>query len=155
MKNLIEWNDELSVGIQEIDEQHKILVGLVNRLYKAIIQQNDTTVINDIFQELIQYTLIHFSVEESLMRIFNYPEYPEHKARHEELTKQVIELHNKLKKEQIPISMELLSFLRKWLTNHIQMEDKRYKAHFLEKGVKTTWSERGWVGRIWNFVHHH
>ncbi len=154
MKNLVEWTKDLSVGIEEIDEQHKVLVGLVNRLYQGIIHQADVALVQQVFNELVQYTVIHFSVEESLMRIFDYPAYDDHKHCHQELTKQVFDLQNKFKSGKTTISMELLTFLRKWLTNHILVEDKKYTSFFLERGLKPSWSQRSWVGKIWHLVHH-
>lgn len=155
MKKLVEWTEELSVGIQEIDEQHKVLVDLLNRLYEAIIRQNDNVVIGEILLELYQYTVVHFSVEESLMRIFDYDSYDEHKKHHADLTRQVVELESKFKSGEITISMEVLSFLRSWLTNHILTEDKKYAPILLQKGLKASWSKRSWVGRIWDSVNTH
>ena len=64
------WSDDLSVGLQEIDEQHKILITLINRLFtEAIMQKADQSVVSKILNELVQYTIVHFSVEESLFRI--------------------------------------------------------------------------------------
>jgi len=156
VKNLIEWSDEeLSVGVQEIDEQHKILVELINRMYKAIITRNDKDELAAILNELAQYTVIHFAVEESLMRIFDYPDYEDHKQHHHELTQQVVELQTKVKAGESKISMEVLNFLRHWLTHHIQGEDKRYGPFLLERGLKGVWAKRSWAGKIWNAVHHH
>ncbi len=150
MKNLIDWTNDLSVGIEEIDEQHKILVSLVNRLYQGIIHQTDVTVLQEVLNELVQYTIVHFSVEESLMRIFDYPSYEEHKQYHLELTQQVKNFSGKFKSGKATISMELLSFLRKWLTNHIMVEDKKYTPFFLDRGLKKSWAKRSWIGKIWN-----
>jgi hemerythrin len=152
MKNLIEWTDDLSVNIQEIDEQHKILVDLVNKLYKSIITRTEQNTIYDILNELVQYTTIHFAVEESLMRIFDYPSYEEHKNHHEALKKQVVDLQEKVwEVKEDSISMELLRFLRGWLTKHIMQEDKRYVSFFLDKGLQSTWAKRSWIGKIWHF----
>jgi hemerythrin len=155
MKNLVEWSEELSVGIEEIDEQHKIIVGLVNRLYEGIIHQSDAALIQSILDELVQYTIVHFAVEESLMRIFDYPHYDEHKHAHQELTKHVMDLQKKFRLGKVSINMELLSFLRKWVTTHILGDDKKYTPYFLEKGLKTSWNKRtSWMGKIWQSVHH-
>jgi len=150
VRNLIEWTDKLSIGIEEIDEQHKVLVNLLNRLHAAIIQRNDTEVLEEILDELAQYTVIHFSVEESLMRIFNYPDYEEHKQHHKELTLQVVELKEKIRKEKLSISIEVLMFLRHWLTHHILVDDKKYEPFFVQHGLQKTWSERSWAGKIWD-----
>lgn len=152
MKNFIEWNKELSVDIQELDEQHKVLVDILNRLHEAIITRTDTDIIDDIFTELVQYTLVHFAVEESLMRIFDYPLYEDHKKHHEQLTKQVIDLQRKARKGDITASMSLWQFLKKWLTNHILIEDKKYSLFFLKCGLKKHWTERSWSGKIWDYI---
>ncbi len=154
MKNYVEWSDELSVGIQEIDEQHKILITLLNRLYEAIIMQTEEERIETILTELSQYTVIHFAVEESLMRIFDYPYYEEHKKNHQKLTDQVVELQKKFINDQVSISMEILHFLRHWLTEHIQRDDKKYAPYLVQKGLKPTWAKRSWVGKIWNVIQH-
>lgn len=155
MKPLVEWTDELSVGVQEIDEQHKILVGLVNRMYESIIRRTDRQEINVILNELAQYTVIHFAVEESLMRIFDYPDYDAHKKHHQELINQVVELQHKTAANEASVSMEVLHFLRHWLTYHILNDDKKYGPFLLGKGLKPTWSEKSWVGKIWDSMRHH
>ncbi len=154
LKPLVEWSDNLSVGIEEIDEQHKILVRLVNNLYEAIIRKHEAVVIDGILTELVQYTIVHFSVEESLMRIFDYPQYEDHKRHHEELTAQVLDIREKVRLRQATVSMELLNFLRSWLTNHIMIEDKHYEPYFLKQGLKKSWATRSWAGRIWGAIHH-
>lgn len=154
MKNYIDWSDELSVGIEEIDEQHKILVGLLNRLYEAIIKKTDKDEMTVILNELAQYTVIHFAVEESLMRIFDYPQYDDHKKHHQELTKQVVDLQRKFVQGKVSISMEVLHFLRHWLTEHIMGDDKRYGPYMVERGLQQNWGKRSsWVGKIWDSMH--
>ncbi len=152
MRDFIEWTDELSVGIQEIDEQHRILISLINQLYDAIINKIDSLIINDILEELVQYTVVHFAVEESLMRIFDYSQYDDHKHQHEELKQQVFDLQRKVKTGEVQVGMELLHFLRNWLKKHILITDKKYTSFFLERGLKQSWSQKTWAGKIWQSV---
>ena len=72
---LIEWTDELSVGIQEIDDQHRLLVSILNKLHTAMYEHQGKEVAEKILNELVDYTKIHFAVEESLMRVLGYPQY--------------------------------------------------------------------------------
>ena len=71
--DLIEWSDEFSVGIQEIDEQHKVLVGLLNQLHQAIREHHGRATSREILGRLAEYTRTHFLLEESLMRLTHYP----------------------------------------------------------------------------------
>ena len=156
IKPLITWDNKLSVDIQEIDEQHKLLVSLVNQLYESIVRNDEEEVIHSILNQLVQYTVIHFAVEESLMRIFHYPQYETHKSHHEDLTRQVYEIQERIQKGE-KVSMDLLNFLRKWLTNHIMLEDKEYSPYLLSKGLQSNWSSehsKSFVGKVWSFMHH-
>jgi hemerythrin len=145
----VEWTESLSVGIQEIDEQHKVLINLINRLFdETIVNQAAVGVTEQILDELIQYTIVHFAVEESLFRIFDYPGIDSHMSRHVDLKAQVLELQKKIKQGQA-VNSDLLLFLKKWLTNHILQEDKQYAPFLLKQGVKSSWGKKSWLGRIW------
>lgn len=150
-KEFIPWSEELSVGLQEIDEQHKILIGLINRLFNAaILNKAEKSDISHIIEELIQYTIVHFSVEETLFRIFDYPDAEMHHANHDQLKQEVINFRKKFE-SGTPIDIELMNFLRKWISNHIIKVDKKYTPFFLEKGFKPNWSQqKSWIGKIWN-----
>lgn len=148
-KSFVEWSDSLSVGIQEIDEQHKVLINLINRLFdETIVNQATASVTEGILDELIQYTIVHFAVEESLFRIFDYPAIDAHMSRHVDLKAQVLELQKKIKQGQ-SVNSDLLLFLKKWLTNHILQEDKQYAPFLIKQGVKSSWGKKSWLGKIW------
>lgn len=149
-KPFAEWTDELSVGIEEIDAQHKILVGLVNRLFEeTIIHQAGLDVLNEILNELIEYTIIHFAVEESLFRIFDYKYAEIHTKHHDELKAQVLELQKKLKRGETAINRELLIFLKNWVQHHIIEEDKLYGPFLIQQGVKSVSPKSSWLSRLW------
>ena len=149
VKQLMQWSDQLSVGIQEIDEQHKILVDLLNQLHQAIIHHHGAEVCSGIMNKLCEYTKIHFAVEESILRILDYPDYESHKTHHEELLNQVQQLRTKMETENHSISFELLHFLKKWLTIHIMEEDSAYTEHLLSCGARATFSKKSWLNRFW------
>jgi hemerythrin len=150
MSALINWSDELSVGIQEIDEQHKMLVELLNELHEAVLERRGRDACGEILDRLAEYTRIHFAVEESLMRILDYPDYEKHKEEHELLIDQVIELQKKFHAGGLNISLDLLRFLKGWLGDHIVKSDSHYGPHFLSMGVQTSWKKTSWLKRLFN-----
>lgn len=152
-QKLVTWSDELSVGIQEIDEQHKILVNLLNQLHDAIVHHHGGEATHQILSKLLEYTHIHFAVEESLLRILGYPDYEEHKHHHELLLNEVQKLIAKMQGGKKSISFELLHFLKMWLTKHIMEEDKEYTSFLLSKGVIANYEEPKWADKLWNFLH--
>ena len=149
MSELIVWSDNLSVGIQEIDEQHKILIDLLNQLHEAIVNRHAGEVTLGILSRLREYTKTHFTVEESLMRILGYPDYEEHKAHHEKLIAELEAMCDKVERTGSSASFELMHFLKKWLTRHIMEEDQLYSPFFLERGARPTWEKRSWISRFW------
>lgn len=146
---LIRWTPELSVGIEEIDGQHKELVSLLNQLHVAIVERHAARDAAEILDRLVDYTRIHFAVEEALMRLLEYPDYEAHKAQHEELVEQVHQLRHKVIVEGKPITGELLLFLKRWLTEHILASDQRYAPHLLSRGVRASYAKPSWLQRLW------
>ena len=147
---LIEWTEELSVGIQEIDEQHKVLVGLVNEMHQAIHEHHGSETAKRILDRLGEYTRIHFAVEESLMRLFEYPDYEAHKKQHEELIGQLIQYQARVASGTTKISFELLHFLKLWLAEHILASDKEYAPHMLKLGAKAKSGKQSWFSKLWH-----
>ncbi len=147
-RKLMQWSEQLSVGIQEIDEQHKVLIDLLNKLHNAILHHHGADTCGQIMDELCEYTKIHFSVEESILRILDYPSYENHKEHHEKLLSQVRELRHKMETEDHSISFELLHFLKKWLTIHIMEEDTAYTEHLLSCGAKATFRKKTWLNKF-------
>jgi hemerythrin len=154
MVKFVEWSDVLSVGIEEINDQHKVLVGLVNEMHEAIAQRHGSQAVRDILARLTDYTRIHFAVEESLMRILGYPDYDEHKAQHSELIREVGELQNKVDAGKASISFELMHFLKVWLTKHIMESDQRYGEFFIAAGAKPKLQKKSWGSRLWEHLYH-
>ncbi|MFZ4539133.1 MAG: bacteriohemerythrin [Propionivibrio sp.] len=125
-----EWSDSLSVGISEIDEQHKNLVELINQLYEEVIVKSaDGEIIKEALIELVHYTVVHFSLEESLFTRYGYPDLEAHCQYHRALKERLFKFQEKGKMDSLVVNTELLSFLKKWLQSHIMIEDKRSFLH--------------------------
>jgi len=77
------------------------------------------------------------------MRLTHYPGFDIHKKQHQELMQQVDALQQKVDKEKVAISFELLHFLRNWLIQHINDSDKRFGQHFQKAGLQqyATWTK--------------
>jgi len=79
MLALIKWRDSYSVGSNEIDDEHKILVKLVNDIFILVRDKKPQQAITSTLNELTAYAQIHFSGEEKLLAEVNYPGLEEHK----------------------------------------------------------------------------
>ncbi|WP_321429561.1 bacteriohemerythrin [uncultured Methanolobus sp.] len=133
---LITWTDKYSIQIKEIDDQHKVLVGMINDLHDAMKNAKSREVSIDIINKMAEYTKFHFTTEEKYMKRFAYPDYEEHKMEHEKFVEKVLSFKKEYENEKAGISYEILNFLKDWLVGHIQLTDKKYASLFIEKGLK-------------------
>ena len=133
---LIDWKDAFSVNIKSIDQQHIMLVALINDLHSAMKLGKGKEAIITVVHELLEYTKVHFSHEEQLMKNNSYPGYIDHKAKHDALVNQVVDIDNNLKSGKVVISQDVLNFLKKWLVEHIIETDKKYTTFLNNKGIK-------------------
>ncbi|MFA6121985.1 MAG: bacteriohemerythrin [Sideroxydans sp.] len=131
MPNHIEifpWNDNFTTGIKQIDDQHKRLVELLNVLVGHIAFQSDAPALNRIFDELKQYTVVHFADEELIWhKYFNNDPWEEwHKSAHYDFIAKVLEIKSKETTETMDeVIEEIVTFLTHWLALHIIESDKR------------------------------
>ncbi|MBI1937888.1 MAG: bacteriohemerythrin [Ignavibacteriales bacterium] len=132
---LLTWNNTYSVNINSIDNQHKRLVDLMNNLHDAMKQGKGKDVLGEILNDLANYTVYHFNHEEKLFASHGYPEGNLHKAEHDKLIKQVDELKNKYNSGSVTVTLDVLNFLKNWLTDHIVGSDKKYSSFLNERGV--------------------
>gem|GEM_PF-3060518 len=135
---LVKWEDDLSVGISRVDEQHKVLISLINRLNAAMKKRMGTSVTGEILKQLVDYTKTHFSMEEELFQRYHYPE-PErsnHLRAHASFVKTLEEVHQKFLRGDETVGIKILNFLRRWLIEHIKGTDKKYVPFFLKNGIR-------------------
>jgi len=133
--SLIEWSDDYSVKVREMDDQHKKLVGMINDLHDAMKTGKGKDAIEKILNGLADYVDIHFSAEENLMKTHGFPEYLKQKAKHDELTKQVQDFKSKFHAGESVLTVEVMSFLKDWLLLHIKGMDKKYGPFLNSKGI--------------------
>jgi hemerythrin len=124
----MEWNDTYSVKVAEIDNQHKHLIALINKLFDAMSVGKGSEVMGSVLKDLIDYTVNHFAMEEKYMKSYNYPFSTEHKMEHDTLTKQVIDLQNEFSSGKSMISVKVMNFLKDWLNSHILKVDTKFGA---------------------------
>ena len=128
----IQWSEELSVGIEQIDSQHKELIRIANGLISAVAKQRGERVINNVVRRLRNYTVFHFNSEEKLMEIVRYPKRGEHGHEHVKLKQNVKGFQRDLYKGEKLTAEDVLNFLKIWLLKHILHSD-RMLADFIHE----------------------
>lgn len=129
----IKWDDSFLVGVEAFDNDHKYLVKLINNLHSGLMAGFGVSEMTFILDDLVRYTNVHFKREEDLMKKHAYPDYEEHRDAHADLVRKVVDFQAQLKSGKKVFSVELMSFLKDWLLNHILKTDKRYSGFFKQR----------------------
>jgi hemerythrin-like metal-binding protein len=133
---LIEWNDNYSVNVEEIDNQHKEIIKIINELYVSIVEGKSRNSVDKIFKDLTEYATTHFKTEEDYFEKINYPEASFHKEQHEDIAKKIEEFKKRNEAGRKILDSEILRFLMSWFINHVILIDKRFTEYFNENGHK-------------------
>lgn len=127
----IKWNDGMSVGIPEIDEEHKRFASLVNEFNRAIVDRMDLGEIKNRLQLILEDAERHFAHEERLFKQWNYPEAKDHANIHAKITREIQAVMDKylsydLASEWIETGLQVKDIL----ITHVLMEDMKYAKYY-------------------------
>ena len=134
----LEWTEALKTGLEEIDEQHMILVHTLNDAAEKLAHEATAEMLGQITQDLLSYALYHFETEEELMQEYGYREVEgegmqRHLDQHRGFSAKVVAIREGLKSGNLIAPRDLIGFLTDWLVNHIQHTDQALAAFVLSK----------------------
>lgn len=132
---LIQWTDALSVRFDEIDQQHKKLIHMINDLSDAMAHGKGNDVLKPLISSLAAYTATHFAFEEKQFETYRYPDAIAHKREHRAFPDKVAAFQKDFDSGRLGLSLQVMTFLSDWLKTHIQGTDKKYVPFFQEKGL--------------------
>ncbi len=130
------WDEKYSVGVAEIDNQHKRMFAVINELLDAINTNTTQEQLGNVIDELIKYKIFHFATEEKYFKLFNYEGTDEHILKHKEFNDKLMVLKDKYPIYSVEFAFELVDFLEDWLIGHLMDVDQKYKKCFSEHGLK-------------------
>ena len=129
----IAWDDSIITGIPAIDEDHKKLVDMLNDLFAACFAAQGPAVLGNILDQLLDYTKYHFEREEKMLEEANYERLEAHRGEHKRMVAQVEKIRNDFQSGAThDLSNDTLRFLSRWLTDHIQAEDREFRSLLLK-----------------------
>jgi hemerythrin len=131
----IRWTEEFSVGVSEMDRQHKKFMRMLNRLINEPEAQTHSETISDLLSGMIAYAREHFRDEEALMAEYGYPFKDHQTEQHKAFVKKTVDICSAVEVGVDSVPQVLLAYLKDWLVQHILQQDMRYKTFFLERGI--------------------
>ncbi|MDP1633714.1 MAG: bacteriohemerythrin, partial [Gallionellaceae bacterium] len=127
------FDDSHLVGVAEIDEQHRNLVYLVNRLSEAVKKDESLEAVMQMFDELLVATTHHFETESRYMDAHHYPEREEHEQEHARLVSEALHMKSQLSQGREQLALQSI---KDWLLGHITYSDKQLGAYLSLHDVK-------------------
>lgn len=132
---MLQWTNDLSVGVDLIDHQHKELFRRTNQLLEAMRQGKGSEEVSNVMGFLGSYIVKHFSDEERLMVVEGYPGYLSHRKLHQDFVNkfEILKKNFETKGSSTSFIIELQSSVIDWLRNHISKIDKQVGNHVLSQ----------------------
>jgi hemerythrin len=123
----ISFTAQLATGIKAIDNDHRMLIDIVNALHDEIDSQAHASQVDSALAALIRYVEEHFAREEKIMEACRYTDLASHMKLHQNLAQTVYSLLRLFRTEPEKIVWaEVQAFLNQWLINHISKCDMAY-----------------------------
>lgn len=146
------WTEQLNIGIEVIDQQHRRIVEYINQLDDARSNNLSREEIRWLINDLVDYTISHFAFEESMQEEAKYPFFKSHKKVHDLFAQRVGEFQAKFEQGE-DVTKGLNSMLVTWLFNHIKRDDADYvetvKTH-LQRQTDFVEKKKGFFARLFN-----
>ena len=133
--NIIAWSDDYSVGVSELDSQHKKIIALINELNESREISSRSEKLHNILGRIIIYAQNHLDYEENLLRENGYPDFENHLQKHQDYKQKVSDFAVDILEYREDMPGKLLDYLNQWWMNHILKEDMQYKSFFEGKGI--------------------
>ena len=129
---MVEWQEDLAIGVLEIDIQHKLLFEKVNSFLEACQSEADSDTVHRLFWFLEAYAVTHFRDEEKLMQTLAYPDYLPHRKQHLAFAQEIGKVKERLQAEGPTQSLVsgMSRFISDWLIQHISHMDRAI-GHFV------------------------
>lgn len=126
--DFIVWDEKYVTGVELVDQDHQVLVSLINKLHEAMLKGTARNDVESIISEMAEYTKFHFAREEELMATAGYAELATHKRLHDHFVMKTTQFLDDFRAGRIGLSVSIFTFLRDWLTAHILDIDQNMLA---------------------------
>ena len=151
--SVMTWNRKMSVGLDELDTDHKELIRIINQLGAGSKDAERRAAVRQSLVALQRYAEYHFAREESVMRACGYPELEEHQGQHRDFIQRIQSLTRRFDADPAAmaevVNEDLLSFLQGWLSHHIMIEDKAYGPHIEDNPKAKKAAKSFQASQIW------
>jgi len=130
----MEWSKEYELGIPQMDEQHKMWLKYLNTFYENLSSETMQDNLKKLLYQVLDYTEYHFKQEEQFLSQLGYPALSEQKELHKGIQNTLQQYYSKCLEGRLIISSSVTSEMKKWLNEHILVEDRKYADYYQKTG---------------------
>lgn len=124
----IDWNESLSVGVAEIDDEHRQFIARVNELNRAIVEGSDKPTVERLLDLMLMEATHHFWHEQQLLKLWKYPQRAAHAAKHAQLTAQIERVMQEFERADVSFTWALKGLhIKQLLVDHLLHEDMKFR----------------------------
>ncbi len=123
---ILEWQDEYTVGVKELDDQHRALLGAINVMLREQKDNYDAEKFSDALFSLIHYAYTHFATEERYLVQAHFPDLKQHVLEHIDFIMKTLGLALRIESEGDKTRIDLLRYLKEWYSSHVLGTDRHY-----------------------------
>ena len=133
--SIFDWEDDLVIGIEKIDKQHKELIKRLDDIANAILKKQGKNKISSLMDFMEEYGERHFTDEEKFMAFYEFPGLVGQKKHHERFRETTRKLKNELESQtdMESFASSVQRYLIDWLILHIKSEDRKFGEFILGK----------------------
>ena len=134
--NFFTWKDSFAIGIEKIDQQHKVFLEYLNECYQQASRNSSAGIDPRLHEKLKEYATTHFRFEESLLQAGGYPDLESHIKQHKYFESQIAELDARQPGARARTIESLFVFLRDWFLCHILEDDKKFVPFIMQGQIR-------------------
>ena len=127
--SLINWKEEFSVGVAEVDHEHQELIESINKLHRSVQEGVTRNQVIEGLGDIYAQIASHFALEEKFMRDSRYPAYSAHKTDHEALLDDLRDIMDEVEDDGDFDEHRLSIDLDRWFSDHFRTHDAKLHNH--------------------------
>ena len=126
---------ELATGNEAMDGEHRMQVSLIAALRAAVADGRPAPEVDEILDRLLEFTKVHFSSEELLMRFYSYDGYEAHVLEHEGAVERMERIRDQYRAGETALTLESVDSLGRWIVSHTHRADRAFGGFLGEMGA--------------------
>lgn len=128
------WTLAVALGHAGMDAEHSVELALMDALRDAVARDLGPNRVQEVLDQLLEHSNVHFMSEQLLMRLTAYPQYEAHALEHDELMSRARALQDRVAGVGTPGSLEAIDEMRRWLVEHMERKDRALAGYLAEHG---------------------